>query len=109
VYAHTSNASDRVALDRAGELRLALFAMLLRCLVLSAVCALWGCTLETGRAGETCKRSSQCQPGLGCVRGKCSKDLGPIAKESTVPMLGAGSGATANEAGAMPAADGGMP
>jgi hypothetical protein len=83
--------------------------MLLRCLVLSAVWALSGCTLAAGRAGETCQRSSQCEAGLGCVRGKCSKDLGPIAKTSTVPSLGAGSGATANEAGVMPAADGGRP
>ena len=80
--------------------------MILRWLVLSAVCALWGCTLESGRAGETCKRSSQCQAGLGCVRGKCSKDLGPIADESTVPVLG-GAGQAATDAGMTPAADGG--
>lgn len=83
--------------------------MTLRWLVLFAVCALWGCTLESGRAGESCKRSSQCHAGLGCVRGTCSKDLGPIAAESTVPDLGAGMGQAATEAGVMPAADGGMP
>jgi hypothetical protein len=81
--------------------------MIVRWLVLSAVCALWGCTLDSGRAGESCKRSSQCQAGLGCVRGKCSKDLGPIADESTVPDLGGGMGQAATEAGVMPAADGG--
>ena len=51
-----------------------------------------GCTLETGKAGDSCRRSTQCEPGLGCVRGKCSKDLGPIASESTVPDLGSGDG-----------------
>jgi hypothetical protein len=83
--------------------------MILRSLVLSTLCALWGCTLETGSAGETCKRSSQCQAGLGCVRGKCSKDLRPIADESTVPDLGAGMSQAATEAGVTPAADGGVP
>jgi hypothetical protein len=81
--------------------------MISRWLVLFAMCAVWGCTLDSGRAGESCKRSSQCQAGLGCVRGKCSKDLGPIANESTVPVLGGG-GQSATEAGVMPAADGGM-
>jgi hypothetical protein len=75
--------------------------MVLRSLVLCAVCAFSGCSLEVGRAGATCKRSTQCESGLACVRGKCSKDLGPIADESTVPDLGMGMGAEA------PAADGG--
>ena len=51
-----------------------------------------GCTLETAKAGASCRRSTQCEPGLACVRGKCSKDLGPIASESTVPDLGMGEG-----------------
>jgi hypothetical protein len=76
--------------------------MIVRWLVLAAVCAFGGCTLESGKAGATCKRSTQCVAGLACVRGKCSKDLGPIADENTVPDLGGG-----NEAGVAPAADGG--
>ena len=81
--------------------------MLIRCVVLAAVCALAGCTLQVGHAGDACKRSTQCQTGLGCVEGKCSKDLGPIADESTVPdlMLGMGAGAGAGDAAV--AADGG--
>jgi hypothetical protein len=56
------------------------------------VFVLAGCTLEVAKAGEACRRSTQCEAGLGCVRGKCSKDLGPIASESTVPDLGQGAG-----------------
>jgi hypothetical protein len=79
--------------------------MILRSLVLCAVCALWGCTLEAGRSGESCKRSTQCSAGLVCVRSKCTKDLGPIADQSTVPDLGMG----AAEGGVAAADGGGMP
>lgn len=94
-----------LALDRAGALRLALIAMSMRQLVVAAaVCMLVGCALEEKRAGETCKRSTECAAGLGCVRGKCSKDLGPIADESTVPDLGLDMGMGGADAAA---ADGG--
>jgi hypothetical protein len=84
--------------------------MLLRWLLLAAVCLQCGCTLESSHAGQTCKRTTQCQAGLACVRGKCTKDLGPIADESTVPDLtmGMGTAVAGNEAGVSPAADGGM-
>ncbi|HET6332589.1 MAG TPA: hypothetical protein VFG30_05220 [Polyangiales bacterium] len=82
--------------------------MISRCLLVAALCALWGCTLESSRAGQSCKRSTQCQAGLACIRGKCSKDLGPIADESTVPDLTMGMGTAVDEAGVSPAADGGM-
>ncbi len=83
--------------------------MILRSLVLCAVCALWGCTLEAGRSGESCKRSTQCSAGLVCVRSKCTKDLGPIADQSTVPDLGMGMGMGAAEGGVAAADGGGMP
>jgi hypothetical protein len=79
--------------------------MISRCLLVAALCALWGCTLESSRAGQSCKRSTQCQAGLACIRGKCSKDLGPIADESTVPDLTMGTGTAVDVS---PAADGGM-
>lgn len=60
--------------------------------VLLLLFALTGCELETAKAGGSCRRSTQCEPGLACVRGKCTKDLGPIASESTVPDLGQGEG-----------------
>jgi hypothetical protein len=82
--------------------------MISRCLLVAALCALWGCTLESSRAGQSCKRSTQCQAGLACIHGKCSKDLGPIADESTVPDLTMGMGMAVDEAGVAPAADGGM-
>lgn len=47
-----------------------------------------GCSLSTVKAGGVCQRSTQCQPGLACVSGKCSKDLSSIAATNTVPMLG---------------------
>ncbi len=80
---------------------------MIRSLVLCAVCALWGCTLETARSGESCKRSTQCAAGLVCVRAKCTKDLGPIADQSTVPELGMGAAegeVAAADGGGMPAA-----
>jgi hypothetical protein len=83
--------------------------MILRSLVLCAVCALWGCTLESSRSGESCKRSTQCAAGLVCVRSKCTKDLGPIADQSTVPDLGMGMGTTAAEGGVAAADGGGTP
>lgn len=109
VRAHNSNRWELAALDCAAQLRLALVVMILRCLLVVAVSALWGCALESSHAGQSCKRSTQCQAGLACVRGKCSKDLGPIADQSTVPDLGLGMGGAiaGNEAGVIPAADGG--
>jgi len=80
--------------------------MLLRLLMLATLWALVGCSLEVGRAGASCRRSSQCQAGLGCVRGKCSRDLRPIADKSTVPSLN-NAAATAADAGtAAPALNG---
>ena len=102
--AYPSQLARVLVLDRLGGLRLALIAMSMRWLVLAAVCMLVGCELEVKRAGETCKRSTECAAGLGCVRGKCSKDLGPIADESTVPDLGMGMAA---DDAAATAADGG--
>jgi len=107
VLAYSSRRVGRTVLDRAAWLRLALSAMILRSLVLCAVCALWGCTLEAARSGESCKRSTQCSAGLVCVRSKCTKDLGPIADQSTVPDLGMGRGAA--EGGVAAADGGGMP
>lgn len=80
--------------------------MNVRWLALAALCALYGCKLEPSHAGETCKRSTQCDPGLVCVRGKCTKDLKPIASESTVPDLGMGmdEGAMAGGGAGAPAA-----
>ncbi len=65
-----------------------------------------GCSLSTVRAGGACQRSTQCQPGLACVSGKCSKDLSSIAATNTVPMLGASAGA-GGAGGDAPAAEGG--
>jgi hypothetical protein len=73
-----------------------------RCFWLIALWALAGCALEPAKAGEKCRRSTECQDGLACVRERCSRDLGPIADESTVPEIG-GSGDEAS----LPAADGG--
>jgi hypothetical protein len=80
--------------------------MNVRWLALAALCALYGCKLEASHAGDSCKRSTQCDPGLVCVRGKCSKDLKPIASESSVPDLGVGMGEGAMAAGAGGAAAG---
>jgi hypothetical protein len=99
--AHHSHASAVWRAGSSGVASISLNLMVLRSLALCAVCALWGCSLEVGRAGASCKRSTQCESGLACVRGKCSKDLGPIADESTVPNLGTGM------EGDAPAADGG--
>jgi len=61
------------------------------------------CSLETSKNGGVCQRSTQCEPGLGCVHGKCSKDLSAIAATNTVPMFGGGKGgAAAGMAGASP-------
>ena len=87
-----------------GQTGLAGQASRLAACVLLLLFPLVGCTLETAKAGASCRRSTQCEPGLACVRGKCSKDLGPIASESTVPDLGEGATTPA-----MPAAgSGGM-
>ena len=70
-------------------------------LAMAAMCVLSGCKLESSHAGESCKRTTQCEAGLACVRGKCSKDLKPIASESTVPDLGMGMGETATAGSGM--------
>jgi len=51
-------------------------------------------------AGETCLRASECAPGLACVEGLCSADLGAIG--GMLPNLEAGA------ADAMAMADGSM-
>ena len=71
-------------------------------IALIAVWVLAGCALEPAGAGQKCRRSTECREGLACVRERCSRDLGPIADESTVPEIGNGS-----DAAAAPAADGG--
>jgi hypothetical protein len=71
-------------------------------LLLALCCLEAGCELDKASAGDPCRRSLECSPGLACVEGECSRDLGPVAEESTVPELGEPA------AGAMaPAADGG--
>jgi hypothetical protein len=78
---------------------------------MGAVALLAGCSLSTVKSGGACQRSTQCQPGLACVSGKCSKDLSSIAATNTVPMLGESAGSVAGSAagsgGEAPAADGG--
>ena len=78
----------------------------MRWLLSLACCVLMmpACSLASGRAGASCERSTQCQPGLGCVSGKCGKDLSAIAAKNTVPMLGAGAQADAGASGADAAA-----
>jgi hypothetical protein len=46
-----------------------------------------GCTLKPAQAGDACQRSTECPSGLGCVRNRCTTDLGPVAAESTVPEI----------------------
>src|SRR5262245_3660401 len=67
------------------------------------------CSTETAKAGANCRRSTQCEAGLACGRGKCSKDLGPIAEESTVPDLGLGAGGMMPAAGAAAGSGGTVP
>jgi hypothetical protein len=74
--------------------------MISRLLALVFLTALGSCSLEEARAGDRCARSTECADGLGCVRGRCSRDLGPIADENTVPELGD------DADGGEPAADG---
>jgi hypothetical protein len=64
------------------------------------------CSLATSKSGAACQRSTQCEPGLGCVQGKCSKDLSAIAATNTVPMLGGGMGGAAAGTGGMSGAAG---
>jgi hypothetical protein len=69
---------------------------------------LTGCSLPTSKSGQACQRSTQCEAGLACVSGKCSKDLSSIAAKNSVPMLGAGVPAAAGGGGVGgSAADGG--
>jgi hypothetical protein len=75
-----------------------------------ALAALWligACSLEQAGAGDSCHRSTQCAAGLACVRGVCSRDLGPIADESTVPDLGGADASAADSGGDASAADSG--
>jgi hypothetical protein len=65
----------------------------------SAFCLLLccgACSLDPAAKGETCTRSSQCAPGLGCVypagdsnakEGHCGADLSSLYDPSQVPML----------------------
>jgi hypothetical protein len=64
-------------------------------LVMTCVGSWCGCSLASSKSGAACQRSTQCEPGLGCVQGKCSKDLSAIAATNTVPMLGGGMGGAA--------------
>jgi hypothetical protein len=59
-------------------------------LLLALCCSSAGCALDKAAAGDPCRRSLECTPGLACVQGECSRDLGPIAAESTVPELAGG-------------------
>ena len=70
------------------------YALSMRWLLPLAMLGCWaGCSLEHAKAGERCERSTQCEPGLGCVSGRCSKDLSSIAATNVVPMLGGSAGA----------------
>jgi hypothetical protein len=51
------------------------------------ILALSGCALKSAGKGEECARSTQCTPGLVCVKGTCSTNLISIAKQSSVPNL----------------------
>lgn len=94
---------QRVARSELAESRCSLIGMKANCVLFAAaLCLIAGCSLEEARAGDSCRRSTECQPGLACVQGKCSKDLGPIAEQSTVPDLGGG-----EDAGSEPAAGSG--
>ena len=73
----------------------------------AVVTVLAGCSLEPVKSGGRCQRSTQCDPGLGCVEGKCSKDLAAIAETNTIPMFGAGAGGGAAGAGGQTAGAGG--
>jgi hypothetical protein len=46
-----------------------------------------GCSLEQGKRGGICVRTTQCAAGLACVEGRCSRDLEAIADESTSPIF----------------------
>jgi len=52
-----------------------------------------------GPEGAACIRLAQCAPGLACVEGMCSTDLGPLAEAGLVPVLDAG---VMLDAGALP-------
>lgn len=60
--------------------------------------AVAGCSLETGKAGGACERSTQCAAGLACVKGKCGKDLRSVSEMNTVPTLGGVGEGAADEA-----------
>ena len=66
---------------------------------LACLCLLVGCSLEQGKSGDRCQRSTQCAPGLACVSGKCGKDLSSIAATNTVPMLRGSAGAAGSATG----------
>src|SRR5687767_895965 len=41
-------------------------------------------------AGDSCLRSSECEPGLACVANRCTTDLGGLAEAGMVPMRDTG-------------------
>ena len=74
-------------------------------LTLGAALAALSCSVEEGKPGDSCVRTSQCQFLLACVEGVCSDDLSSVAEQSTVPELVQ----DADEADADAMMDGGMP
>jgi hypothetical protein len=69
------------------------------CWLCFALC-LAACSYETRQRGQSCQRTAQCALGLGCVAGRCTTNLAPVAEGNTVPSLGAGTGgAAAGESG----------
>lgn len=56
--------------------------------LMCGACLLLGaCSVPMRGRGQSCQRTAQCKLGLACVEGKCSKDLGPIVDQSSVPDL----------------------
>ena len=71
----------------------------MRALLVGCLCLLsTACSLDVRGRGQSCQRTAQCALGLACVEGTCSKDLGPIADQSTVPDLGGGGDAAVVDA-----------
>ena len=78
-------------------------------LCLLVLVAFTGCDGATTHAGpgESCFRSTECAPGLACVMGACSDDLGPLVDNGMVPVPAADSG-PAPDGAASPDAGGSM-
>lgn len=81
----------------------------MRVLALLCVLGLWlgSCSLATRQRGQSCQRTAQCALGLACVAGRCSRDLRPIAEQSSVPDLSAGASAAMGDGGLDASPDGG--